>query len=257
MTIDFGSLAASPLYRVGSIVAPSRRFEGHRLEVTRSAYDGRVRLAGVEIGSPCGFIDISWLKAASDAYDISSDPRDFVIVELPIVTADVPNRNLDAFPYTELTSFNNLVGRIVYQTLIGKPTFIDHQNKDPKKAKGVIFDAALRGPFEDGVYRVKELAGFDRSKDAQLARAILSGERDGFSMGALAGYVTCSICAHASDGRPQNACRHIIEGKGRLIRSGRAARLVYEQCHAVNFIETSSVADPADITARSRMLLQR
>ena len=249
--LNYEHLAAHPLFRKGSTVAAARQFEGHKLEVHKSAYDGRLRIAGAELQNPCGFLDISWLKSAASKYQISPDPKDYIIVELPIVTADIPNRNLDCFPFEVLSEFNHLVGRITYQTLIGKPTFIDHQNNDPAAAKGVIFDAVLRSV--NGIYRVKELAGFDRTKDPQLVRSILSGERNGYSMGALAGFVACSVCGHSSDGRMINCCRHIVEGKGKIFRG----KLVYENCNAVNFVETSSVGDPADITAVSNDILQR
>jgi hypothetical protein len=243
--------AAPRLYRKGGVVASTRRIETSRLEVSTNKRDGKVRLAGVELGNQCGALDVTWLRSASQAYDISPDPRDYVIVELPIVTADIPNRNMDAFPYVELTSFNTLVGRVVYQTLIGKPTFQDHDNQNPKKAKGVIFDAVFRKL--GNIWQVRELAGFDRGKDAQLVRSILAGKRDKYSMGALAGYVACSVCGKTYDGNTDNACEDIRKaGKGNLVGD----RLVYDQCLGVNFCETSSVEDPADITAKSDSLLQ-
>ncbi len=248
------AIRANPqLFRTGFVVHPARApIEAHKLEVITPKRSNLVRIAGPELGNKCGMLDISWLKSASTAYDISPDPRDYVIVDLPIVTADYPNRNMDAFPFVELSAFNTLVGRVVYQTLIGKPTFMDHDNQDPKKAKGVIFDAVFRKA--DGTWRVRELAGYDRGKDAKLAKEILTRRRDKYSMGALASYVACSVCGKMYDGNPKNACAHIQKvGKGNLTDD---SRLVYDQCFGVNFCETSSVEDPADITAWSDHVLQ-
>ncbi len=71
-------------------------------------------------------IDFSWLLPASKTYNISSDPHDYVFVDVPIVTVDFPNRNMQAFPYEEVTHFDHLHGRMVYQTFVGKACHQDH-----------------------------------------------------------------------------------------------------------------------------------
>lgn len=130
-------------------------------------------------------IDVSWLPAASGSYNISDDPRDYVLVEVPLVTVDIPNRNLQAFPYEEVSYFDPLYGRMIYSTFIGKPTHIDHDNKDPLKAKGVNFDASLRYVPKYNVWKIFVLSGYDRTKDPDLAKQILNKDRTGYSMGAL------------------------------------------------------------------------
>src|SRR3954471_16638954 len=45
------------------------------------------------------------------------------------------NKNHDGWPSEELKKS--------YRSFIGKPIFVDHHNSDPKKARGVIVDAAL------------------------------------------------------------------------------------------------------------------
>lgn len=241
------TLIDSPLFRIGSVVKAVRGFEASRLQPVHDPL-GRLRVAGTDLHTPTGELDVSWLKGAADAYNISADPRDYILTEVPIVTSDYPNRNLDAFPYDSLTEFRPMLGRITYATFVGKPTHQDHDNKEPLKAKGIIFDASLRPVRVRGnkVYKVFILAGWDRTKDRNLAQAILSGKRPGHSMGALVGRTRCSFCGNMSDGA--RYCTHIgpkRERKGRIIQG----RLVYEDCYDVNYIENSSVDDPADVDA--------
>jgi intein/homing endonuclease len=158
----------------------------HVIEAFRHRHDRRTNnlvLAGESLLR--SDIDVSWLPAASETYSISADPRDYVLADIPIVTVDIPNRNLQAFPYEEVSYFDPLQGRMVYQTFEGRPTHIDHDNKDPLKAKGVMFDSALQYVPAYNVWKIRILAGWDRTKDPMLVRQILSKKRTGYSMGAL------------------------------------------------------------------------
>jgi hypothetical protein len=234
-------------FRKGTTVNAIRQFEASRLRPVADG-NGRIRVAGVDLRTPSGELDVTWLKAASDAYNISADPRDYVLSEVPLVTADFPNRNLDGFPFDSLTEFRPILGRVTYQTFLGKPTHQDHDNQEPLKAKGVIFDASLRPVTIRGAkgFKVFILGGWDRTKDHWLANQVLTGKRPGHSMGALVGRTRCSWCNNMSDGT--RYCTHIgprRERKGRIIQG----RLVYEDCYDVNFIEDSSVDDPADVDA--------
>jgi hypothetical protein len=192
-------------------------------------------------------LDVSWLKSASETYKISSDYRDYIVCEVPIVTANVPNRNMDAFSYKELTYYSPLYGCMTYQTFKGKPTHINHDNRDPTKAKGVIFDASLRKI--GGVYHVHVALGFDRTKDADLVQEIIASPVNGFSMGALVSYTTCSICGFKSNGRVY--CDEHIGFKGSKKGSIFDNRIAFEYCNLCNYIETSRVGSPADINAVS------
>jgi len=188
-------------------------------------------------------IDVSWLAAASDSYKISADPRDYVLTDIPIVTVDIPNRNLQGFPYEEVSYFDPLYGKLVYQTFNCKPTHQDHDNKDPLKAKGVIFDTALQYVKAYNIWKIRILAGWDRTKDPYLVNSIVRKERTSYSMGALVENFVCSACG-AIDTNMQK-CSCMLKGKGAIIDG----KLVYQQCVGVNYIENSSVDDPADVTA--------
>jgi hypothetical protein len=238
-----------PILKIGTTVAAAGVIEAFRMPNPRQDREGRLRVAASD--QYRRELDISWLSAAAETYKVSPDLRDYVIVEIPIVTVDVPNRNMDAFPYEEVTHFHPLLGRMVYKTFVGKPTHKDHQNKDPLRAKGVHFDASLGiKPFNpDGtgskVYKISVFAGFDRTKDPDLVRDILSRTRTGYSMGALVDYTRCSVCGQISSSASR--CEHMAMGKGKLVDG----KLIYDLCHGVNYIETSSVADPADVSAHS------
>lgn len=236
-------------------VSAIREFDGMRLRQKRisgklcmaSAESNEIPYAGLANGRT---LDISWLPFCADRYKISENISDYVLTEIPIVTAGVPNRNLDAFPMNALTAFNDTVGRIAYQTFIGKPTHINHDNRVPERAKGVIFDARL--VEKNGRYKVHILAGWDRTKDSKLVDAIVRKERTGHSMGCIVGHTMCSIpnCGMTSpDGRIMCAHMEGGAGKGRRIRLGSKEYLVYELCQELNYIESSSVDDPADFDA--------
>lgn len=238
------------MIKFGEALPAIRHFEGHKCEQFKDPTTGKLRLASNNIFNKSGNIDISWLPIAAEQYNISADIRDYVINEIPIVTVGVPNRNLDAFSFDAVTAWNPEMGRVAYQTFIGKPTHRDHDNKDIRKARGVHFDSQLQKKA-DGSYKIVVLAGWDRSKDSQLVSEILSGRRTGFSMGAFVGHTECSVpgCGETStNGRI--ACSHQQHGKGKgsIIHN----QLVYELCHNINYIETSSVADPADHEAHQR-----
>jgi hypothetical protein len=119
----------------------------------------------------------------------------------------------------------------------------DHDNKDPLKAKGAMFDSALQYVPAYNVWKIRILAGWDRTKDPWLVRQILTKKRTGYSMGALVENFVCSVCGAIDTNVRKCACMR--KGKGAVIDG----KLVYQLCVGANFIECSSVDDPADITA--------
>lgn len=169
-----------PIKVTGSITSAIDTFESFReskrdkLVVASPVYTSEKRI-----------INVHWLSAAASTYDISADIRDYIIPIIPIVTSDIPNRNLQAFSFEELSKFDWMKGHMIYQSFIGKMTAANHVNDDPTHSRGVIFDASLQYVPRYDVWKVVLLCGFDRTKDRDLVRDILSRKRTGYSMGAL------------------------------------------------------------------------
>jgi len=252
--IQANNYSTGSTYIQGSAAPAAQIFEGYGqdIETCTDVCRGHMVHASLDNGKK---IDVSWLRSAAETYHISPDLRDYVIAEIPIVTVDVPNRRMDCFPFAEISKFRFLHGRTAYKTFLGKPTFIDHNNQIKEDAKGVHFDASLH-PWRktaDGrqIWKVSVLAGFDRSKDSALATAILKKQRTGYSMGALVDYTTCNVCGETTSGRMHCSHQPTKSAKGTIITVGGVPTLVYDMCHNINFIETSSVEEPADFLART------
>jgi len=237
-----GTLITGP----DGLVIPRRVLELHRWRKT--TIEGAAAIEPPKSGTRRP-IKLDWLPIAADAYHISDDPRDYVVPEVGLVTADVPNRNMHCFEFRELMAWNPDVGRPTYQTFIGKPTHADHKdNTVPALAKGVNFDSVMSKERNEAgitVRRVRVLSGFDRTKDPDLARSILKGERRSYSMGAMVKQFICTACKTPSgDG---GGCLCINDKKGAIINGV----LRYLLCRGVNYIENSSVKIGADHLAVS------
>jgi hypothetical protein len=193
-------------------------------------------------------LNLDVVKAAADTYKISSDINDYILVPLPIVTSDIPNRNLQTFPHLELSYFAPEHGNFVYQTFVGKALFADHVNQDPTKSRGVIVDASYQYIPKYDVWKIMCVTLWDRTKDPKLAQDILNRKRTGYSMGSMVNTFLCSICGKV-DNQDAHSCEH-MRSKGRLF--GEDQRLAYQMMVGCTFFEISSVADPADPTALSQ-----
>jgi len=213
--------------------------------------DGPKRVIAASNNNYTHDLDISWLASASEAYDISPDINDYVLVDVPAVTIDVPNKNWQAFPYEEVTFFDMYQAKQVYQTFVGKPSCQEHDNKvadDTNRAKGVIFGATLQYIPTYDIYKIRLLQGFDRTKDPKLANEILTKKRNSYSMGSYVQVFICPIC-----GAPQqkkNSCPHGKVGAGNMYNN----HLYFSLCLGVVFFENSSVAHPADYFADGEVI---
>lgn len=228
----------------GEIIHSNLVNELHKNIKHKNKNNTYISVAGVEKN-----LDTSWLQFAKETYKISEDLNDYVIVDVPIVTANVPNRNLHCFPLEELTYFDPLLGKLVYETFIGSATFMDHNNEVSKDAKGVILDSSMKYNTAFDLWQVWVLLGFDRSKDSVLTEDILTKRRTAYSMGALVDLFKCSSCGTPYSYGDLNEKTHSClsnPGKGNVDPNNV---LIYENCIGTNFFETSSVIDPADINA--------
>lgn len=167
-----------------------------------------------------------------------------------------------------------------FSTFLGKPVFVDHNNSNPDRARGVIVDAKLhvedhRTSAHDPYYSsdsvdsehlpptwVELLLEVDAKSFPKLAKAIIEGAKDskkgidGFSMGCDVEKSVCNICKNAATS-PDDFCNH-VKLKGAHFdyinpKTGRKeSKRSYENCYGVKFFEISAVFDPADETALIR-----
>src|SRR3954471_8638259 len=162
-----------------------------------------------------------------------------------------------------------------FATFLGKPIFIDHNNSNPGRARGVIVDAKLHvedhktAAASDPYYHdapdnhlpptwVELLLEVDASSFPKFAKAIVEGSKDahkgidGFSMGCDVEKSVCSICKNAASA-PDEYCQHVkLKGAefGTIDKHGKkVSKKAYEDCYGVKFFEISAVFDPADETA--------
>ena len=143
------------------------------------------------------------------------------------------NDNGDFFSHEELLKS--------YKTFIGKAVFVDHDNENVEKARGIILDAVYnqRGKF------VELLKAVDKKAYPELARAIEMSYVNSTSMGCRCGYSVCTIC-HNKSRTEEDFCDHIKRYKASTFNG----LPVWEINYDVAFIEDSLVAQPADTNCR-------
>jgi len=229
--------------------------------ITAKSENGSKPKQTIDVSDILGFkkkpVDVSWLKSASKAYDISPNISDYIAVPVPIISSDIPNRNMQGFMLKTLTEFDSKAHMPRYRTFVGAPTHYEHQNSDDKKAKGVILDASLVPMPEYGTTKVVVLLSFDRTKDAKLVEDILSKRRNSYSMGAVCSYFQCSYCQGVLGPGVVRTCTCPGTDFTKLASYGQIinGKLHYINAGDPQFIETSSVSDPADTGARQNMIL--
>jgi hypothetical protein len=170
-----------------------------------------------------------------------------------------------------------------FSTFIGKPIFVDHNNSDPKRARGVIVDSKLhikdaKTAAEGDEYwgsgdadeehmpptEIELLLEIDAESFPKFAEAVIDGSKDGskgidgFSMGCDVEYSKCSHCGHKASA-PEDYCSHIkMKGAELKVEAGRHSgthKKSYENCYGIGYFEISGVFDPADETALTQELI--
>lgn len=231
------------------------------------------------------------LDRLSDFHDYRTDDG-YMYVRLRAISSRV-NKNNDGWPSVELAGGPDIFERHSKQsstgftveasegdreygfaTFLGKPNFIDHNNSDPSRARGVVVDAKLRvlpqtkyagtddywnsdslDPEHAPPTEVELLLEIDAKSFPVYAKAVRSGDLDGFSMGCDVERSKCSHCGHEAT-NPDEYCSHILM-KGahhdyKTADGKRISRKSYENCYGIHFFEISGVFDPADETALAR-----
>lgn len=195
----------------------------------------------------------TWLPFAAKDYHISPDPKDHIVVPVIVMPSDLPNRNGVAFPLHQLAKWDPEIGRIAYKTWKGMPTYSEHANNDYTQARGVIADSLLRklNGFNQGqIWKVLLLLTFDRSKYPDVARRILTGETNSYSMGAWVNEYQCSYCNSAL-----GKCGHIHPKKPTEM-SVINGHMAFRNAIGIRGFECSEVGTPAYISAISDSVSQ-
>jgi predicted nucleic acid-binding Zn-ribbon protein len=160
------------------------------------------------------------------------------------------NDNHDTFPADEIEKG--------YKTFLGKPVFVNHNNENHHRARGVIVAVALhrdRNPDGTPDTWVEGLHEVDAVRFPRLAKAVLAGRVNRTSMGVDVDWSTCSACGNKATS-PAEYCKHLPALKGKKIRQRNKTtgkleeKLIHEVCAGLSFFENSLlVEDPADPTA--------
>lgn len=231
---------------VSSPVSGMRPVELHGIGNKKS-----VELKSTITGGQTRNLDTVWLSKAAEHYQISPDLNDYILVPVPVCITDVPNTNGDCASLKQLTSFLPEFGCLSYKTWCGKPLHVEHDNKDIRKARGVILDSYLMPlvGFKGNHAKMIHLAALDRKNYPQLAKAYLDEEVNTFSMGMWYKSYRCSICgAHVGKGHGA-FCPHTRPG--RPTHQMPDGRLAYRECEYLQGFELSCVEDPAFVSANS------
>ena len=185
-------------------------------------------------------------RLASDGFTVDQGWRPkpgYIYTVVRAISARV-NQNYDGWPSEELKKS--------YKTFIGKPVFVNHENHDPTKARGVVVASRY---VESGMDKYIEVVQeVDAQRFPKLAHEIKTGGLDSVSMGAEAGFTICSYC-HNKATDLHDMCSHVQLQKGKTLsrldrKTGRKEDvLVFESCHKISFFELSYVFEPADETA--------
>ena len=185
-----------------------------------------------------------------DDFDFTPEPG-YVYAVSRAISSRV-NANYDAWPVDQIKKS--------YRTFVGRPIYVEHNNSDPERARGVILDAVYResklasGITDASVYCLMEV---DAQSFPKLANAIMEGQLNAVSMGADVEGTQCSACGKYAS-KSAEYCTHIPRLKGRNVtvykQGKRIDSLVYESCIKPNFFELSFVFEPAD---ESAWLLQK
>lgn len=226
------------------------------------------------------------LSKVADYDDYRTDDG-YLYVRIRAISSRV-NKNHDGWPSVELAGSSEIFDRhqasddgftltsadgnkeYGFATFTGKPIFVDHHNSDPKRTRGAIVDARFNvldhktassdtywskndtDPEHLPASEVELLLEVDAKSYPKLAKAIINGDIDGFSMGCDVDRSKCSHCGNEATA-PDEYCEH-IRLKGAQFKHPKTGKMAkaYENCYGIKFFEISAVFDPADETALAR-----
>jgi hypothetical protein len=155
--------------------------------------------------------DRATLRAIAHRHKFDFEPRPGFLYVRSRAISSRTNDNYDEFPAEEIEKS--------WQTFIGKPAFVNHNNSDHRRARGVVIDAALhQDRLADGSpdVWVEVLHEIDAVRFPKLAKAVREGRVDRTSMGCDVEYSICSMCSNRAT-TPAEYCAHIPRLKGKRV----------------------------------------
>lgn len=195
-------------------------------------------------------------KTASEALDyiknVSPEPGKTHMLVLALGGEETygPNRNGDGFPERPVPAKNGRGYWVApgeeltshYQSFEKNPAhaFMHHQNKDPKKASGVVKKAF----WNPKMHRVELLIVVDNQKDPEWVQRVNDGDFPAVSMGCRIKYDVCSRCGNKAPTRAQY-CDHVKFGMNQVNGDGTKN---YVHNPSASFFDISRVFRPADRT---------
>lgn len=200
-------------------------------------------------------INVSWLPFAAGYYNISPDINDYVAVTAPVLTSDIPNRNMQGFMTKTLFEFDPEYACQRYKTYVGRPLCKNHQNKDLSMAQGIVVDAFIMPVPKYKLVKVMCLFLVDRTKCQLLPTVLQYGGR--YSIGSMASAFVCSICGGILGPGCQRTCTCYQSNYDKLGTYGKVynGRLHFLMCLDPVFGELSILSeDPADFSAVGAMV---
>lgn len=207
------------------------------------------------------------LAEVADAYKISKDPSDYLLIPARANSIGRLNANKDGWTFDEIINFRPEFGCRTYATYNSKPHFVEHQSSRFEVARGFVLDSHLNldndasEEVQEEVFRtigsyptkdafVETIIAMDQTKDPALARAYKSGAINTFSMGADVEATTCNICGNVASSTYQ-FCNHVKDkySSREYKMDDGTYRIAGELCMGTVFQELSVVSDPADKSA--------
>lgn len=204
----------------------------------------------------------TWLPFAAKTYHLPDNIEDYVFTVAPMLPSDLPNRNGIAFPLEELTRFQPPpISRMVYKAWAGTPVHVEHDNEDYRTAIGIVLDTSLqriRGFNGSKIWKIMSLVAVSKTKGQGLAQDVLAERINTYSMGADAGYFTCSYCKRKM--QRYNHCSHLNPDNpidwSVVNEPDGSKHLVFRNAHDLSPIEFSVVKTPAWVVATGNLLTE-
>jgi hypothetical protein len=231
------------------------------------------------------------LNKMSEYNDFRTDD-DFLYVRIRSISSRI-NQNHDGWPTVELAGSPDILAKhhstdgftleasngnqkYGFATFMNKPIFVDHNNGDPKKTRGMIVDSKFRvldaktadlDPYWSSrevdsshlpACEIELLLEIDAKSYPKFANAVKLGHIDGFSMGCNCEFSTCSHCGNKAHTAAE-FCSHVkLKGHEHDYKTASGQKIKkksYENVGGVQFFEISGVFNPADETALTKEII--